>query len=248
MVKNKTSYNGADLSPRIPQRDKINFSFDIKEVNWTENQKKFISLVDDKKTRICFLSAPAGAAKTFLSVYCGLKMLSQKRASEIVYVRTIVESASKSLGSLPGESELKFKPFTIPLEDKLSELLSKDVIAKLEREKRIRPIPYNYLRGANFNTTFIIGDEAQNASFAEITTLISRVGKFSKLIITGDPMQSDLNGKSGFKKMMSLFNDDESKSNGIYCIEFTKDDIMRDGIIKFLLERIEKSEFYLNKH
>lgn len=194
----------------------------------------------DKKTKIVLIEGPAGVSKTFLAVYCGLKLLNEKRMSEIIYIRTIIESASKSLGSLPGEADLKFEPFIIPLKDKLDELLQKSDVHKLLNEQIIKSNPINYMRGTSKNCSYIIGDEIQNFSYSEIVTLITRLGHFSKLVCCGDMMQSDINGKTGFRKIFNIFNDEESRNNGIYCITLTKDDVVRSGIVKFILEKLEK--------
>lgn len=243
MGKNKSfSRPEKDNSLYIPQQPKIKEKFIIKERNdFTENQKKIIDLILDKKTKIVFLQGPAGTSKTFLSVYCGLKLLNDKRVSEIDYVRTIVESASKSLGSLPGEADLKFEPFILPLKDKLDELLQKADVHKLLNEQVIKGLPMGFLRGASKNCTYIIADEIQNFNFSEIVTLITRLGHFTKLVCCGDLGQSDINGKTGYKRIIDIFDNEESRNNGIYCISLTKDDVVRSGIVKFILEKLENA-------
>ncbi len=179
---------------------------------------------------------------TALAVFCALQLINTKRASELVYVRSLVESASQSLGSLPGEMGEKFKPFAMPLIDKLEEFLCTGDIKKLFADERVKPTPVNYLRGASYNANVVIVDEAQNLDFnKELVTVITRIGKFSKFFILGDPMQTDLKHKeqSGFKPMFDLFNDEQSQKEGIYCVEFTKDDIMRSELLKFIVEKIE---------
>tara|TARA_R110000868_G_scaffold205893_1_gene454556 strand:+ start:3903 stop:4676 length:774 start_codon:yes stop_codon:yes gene_type:complete len=230
-----------DTSPRVMQRDKIKFSLNIRGLDWTEKQKAFIELALDKDTRIVYLSGPAGTSKTLLAVYCALMLLDSKRASELIYVRSTVESASHSLGSLPGEAEDKFKPFAMPLIDKLEEVLPTHDIKKLFEDQRVKPTPVNYLRGASFNANVVVVDEAQNLDFKELVTAVTRIGKFSKFFILGDPMQTDLRHRevSGFKPMFDLFNDAESQTQGIYCVQFEKEDIMRSELLKFVIERIE---------
>ena len=230
-----------DNSPRVVQRDKIKYELNLKGFEWTEKQKAFIQLATDKNTRVIFLSGPAGTSKTALAVFCALQLLNEKRASELVYVRSTVESASHSLGSLPGEAENKFKPFAMPLVDKLEEFLPTHDIKKLFDDERIKPTPVNYLRGASFNANAIIVDEAQNLDFKELVTAVTRIGKFSKFFILGDPMQTDLKHKeaSGFKPMFDLFNDCESQDQGIFCVRFEKEDIMRSELLKFVIEKIE---------
>lgn len=238
---NNTNQPVTDNTPYVPQRDKINFSINIKNLNWTEKQKAFIELATNKDTRIIFLSGPAGTSKSILAVYAALQLLNIKKASELIYVRSIVESASHSLGSLPGEMGEKFKPFANVVLDKLEELLSTGDIKKLFADERIKPTPVNYLRGASYNANVVVVDEAQNFTLSELITTITRIGKFSKFFILGDPMQTDLKHKdqSGFKPMFDLFNDEQSQKEGIYCVEFTKDDIMRSELLKFIVEKLE---------
>lgn len=230
-----------DNSPYVPQRDKINFSLNIRGLNWTAKQKAFIELATHKDTKIIFLSGPAGTSKTALSVFCALQLLNTKRASEIVYVRSIVESASHSMGYLPGFAEDKLKPYITPLVDKLEEFLPAGDIKKLFVDERIKPAPVNYLRGASYNANVVIVDEAQNLDFKELTTVITRIGKFSKFFILGDPMQSDLRHKeqTGFKPIANIFKDRESEEQGIYSVEFGKEDIQRSEILKYIIEKIE---------
>lgn len=230
-----------DPSEYVPQREKIDFTLQIRDLNWTEKQKAFFEIATEKNTRIVFLSGPAGTSKSVLSVYSALQLMNLKRASEIIYVRSVVESASLSLGSLPGEAHDKFKPFAMPLIDKLEELLPAGDIKRLFTSERIKPTPVNYLRGASYNANVVIVDEAQNLTIQELITTITRIGKFSKFFILGDPMQTDLKHKehSGFKPLYDVFNDEESKSKGIHCVEFGKEDIMRSELLKFIVERID---------
>ena len=241
----KTSEPIKDTSPRVPQREKIDYTLNLRGLDWTEKQKAFIELATHKDTKIVFLSGPAGVAKSVLSVYCALLLLNQKRVSDLIYVRTIVESASISLGSLPGDVHEKVSVHTAVLNDKLEELLPTGDIKKLLADERVKGIPVNYLRGASYNAKAVIIDEAQNATFSEITTALTRIGKFTKYFVLGDPMQTDLRHKeqSGFKPMFDIFNTEQSRAEGIYCIEFGKEDIMRSEILKFIVEQIENYKY-----
>ena len=233
-----------DKSLHIEQRDKIKEELHIRNFPFTEKQKKLIDLILDKNTKIVFVKGPAGCAKTLVSVYCGLRILKDKKCGEFLYLRSIIESASKSLGSLPGEAELKMQPFMVPLEDKLLELLPNSQVKMLINDERVKANVINYLRGASYRAVYALGDEIQNFTFSELTTLITRLGEHSKLVICADPAQSDINCKSGFMTMYNIFNDEESRQNGIHTFEFTKEDIMRSGTVKFIVEKLEshKSE------
>ena len=114
---------------------------------------------------------------------------------------------------------------------------------------RIQAMPINYLRGASWKDKVVVADEAQNFTFKELTTLITRLGKNTKLFICGDFMQSDINGKTGYSKMFNLFKDKESEKNGIHCFSFTKDDILRSELQKYIIGKLEvaiknKCKFY----
>lgn len=238
-----------DTSPRVHQREKIDFNLCLRGLDWTEKQKAFIELATHKDTKVIFLSGHAGTSKSILAVYSALELLNQKRVSELIYVRSIVESASTSLGSLPGEMGEKFKPFANVVIDKLEELLPSGDIKKLFADERVKPTPVNYLRGASYNANVVVVDEAQNFSMQELVTSITRIGKFTKYFILGDPMQTDLKHKdqSGFKPMFDIFNTEQAREQGIYCVEFGKEDIMRSEILKFIVEQIENYKAQNNK-
>ena len=230
-----------DTSPRVHQREKIDYTLNLRGLDWTEKQKAFIDLALHKDTKIVFLSGPAGTSKSILAVYCALLLLNQKRVSDIVYVRTIIESASTSMGTLPGDADQKLQFFTSVLNDKLEELLPTGDVKKLHFDERVKGMPVNYLRGASYNAKAVIIDEAQNGTFNELLTCLTRIGKFTKYFVLGDPMQTDLKHKetSGFVPMFDIFNTEEAQAQGIYCVKFGKEDIMRSEILKFIIEQIE---------
>ena len=228
-----------DKSQHIPQATKLKDAVDIKsKYKLTSNQNLVIEKILDKNTKCIFLSGVAGTAKTYSAILAGLQLLNRKQVSSIIYVRSAVESSDSKLGYLPGDIDSKIQPYLEPLMDKLSELLSKNDIDKLLKDKRIETKAISFLRGLSWNAKFIINDECQNASFKEIVTIITRLGEFSKIILCGDPTQSDINGKSGFKDMMNLFNNQESMDNGIFCFDLAEDDIVRSKFVKFVVGKL----------
>ena len=160
--------------------------------------------------------------------------------SDLIYIRSAVESSDSKLGFLPGESNEKMAPYLQPLLDKLSELLPKGDVDYLQKDGRITAIPVGFLRGLNWNAKVIIADESQNMTYRELFTLITRTGEFSKMFILGDGSQCDINGKSGFIKMINYFDDEESRQNGIYVFRFGTEDIVRSGLVRFIIERVNK--------
>ena len=230
-----------DNSPIIPQRSKLKSVLKIYQRELTDKQKQFLSLAADKTSKVIFVSGPAGTSKTFLAVYHALTMISEKRVSDLVYIRSAVECSDAKIGFLPGEADEKMSPYIQPLLDKLTELLPKGDIDILLKEERVTGIPVGFLRGLNWNAKAIIADEAQNMSFKELFTLITRTGEFSKVFILGDPEQSDINGRSGFIRMIGHFDDDESRANGIHVFRFNEDDIVRSGLVQFIIKKIKKA-------
>ncbi len=213
----------------------------LNNISFTEKQKKFFKICSDENTKIIFVSGPAGSSKTFMSVYSSLLFLAKNSDLDLIYIRTIIESADKGLGALPGDLNEKFNPYMIPLMEKLAEVLPKESTAKsdLIKEGRVEAMPINFLRGSSWRNKVVIMDEAQNASFKELTTLITRIGENCKLFICGDLMQSDINGKSGFGDMIKVFSDQESSENGIETFAFNCSDIQRSEILKYIITKIK---------
>ena len=229
-----------DNSPKIPQNSKIRDTIQIKSIDLTEKQKQLLEIMRDKNTKLVFVSGPAGTSKTYTAILAGLHLINDKRVSELTYIRTAVESSDSKLGFLPGEMDEKMSPYIQPLIDKLEEILSRSDVEKLKKEERIHGIPANFLRGLNWNARCIVADEAQNMIKKELVTLITRVGEFSKLFVCGDPDQSDINGKSGFAPIMNHFDDQESRDNGIFIFKFDEEDVVRSGLVKFILKKLKK--------
>lgn len=212
----------------------------IKNIGLTEKQKDLVRLALDDNNKIIFISGPAGSTKTFMAVYSALKRMKADDQLDLLYVRTVIESAEKGMGALPGDIDEKFNPYMAPLDDKLRELLprSSTIVSDMIRNKRIQAMPVNFLRGASWTNKIVIADEAQNFTYKELTTLMTRLGDGSQLFISGDYMQSDINGKSGFKPMFNLFDDDESKKKGIQCFSFGFEDIKRSPLLAYVIKKI----------
>ncbi len=230
-----------DKSPKILQRDKFKEELKIRELNWTDKQKAFIDIALNKDVKMMFISGPAGSSKTLLSIYCALQLIKDKKVSDIMYIRSPVESSDSKIGYLPGDADEKLKYYNLPFADKLEELLSRQYIEALNNQGRIQSHPLSFVRGMSWNCKAIILDEAQNCTQKEIVTLMTRVGEFSKCFILADPDQSDLgNGKAGgFDKLQSIFGDQESQEKGIYSFQFTEDDIKRSDLVKFIVKKLK---------
>lgn len=234
-TKRKTKMVNMEFIPKL--RGELDFK--PREFNFSEKQQRILDCLLDENTKMVFLSGPAGTSKTFLSVYAALHILNQDFNKGIIYIRSLVESASRSLGYLPGMAEEKFQPFMLPLMDKLDEIIKEHCSKQLLVSEKIIAIPINFLRGANFKDKIVLVDEFQNVSRKEATTIISRIGEGTKYFIVGDPMQSDINGKSSIKEIAKVFDNEESRQNGIFCFEFNNEDIVRSEILKFIMSKLE---------
>ncbi len=210
-------------------------------IELTEKQSKFHKIMRNPETRVVFISGPAGTAKTFMSVYTALYKYNQDNLLKILYLRSLAESAEKGMGFLKGSMDDKFNPYTGPLEDKLDELLNKQEKIQIEQRNVVDTAPINFLRGATWRGKVVIVDEAQNMTVKEITTVLTRIGTGSTLFLCGDTMQSDIKS-TGYQKFCEIFDDEESRGYGVYHLQFTKEDVMRDKIISYLVDKIEKSD------
>lgn len=239
--KHRSIDNGKDKSLFVPQDDKIKFNLSIRErTDLTERQKVIIETMLDKTAKCVFIDGYWGTSKSYLSVLSALNLLNQKKVDGVLYVRNLVESSSTGeVGILPGSLEERCAPYNAILYEKLAELLPKEEIKKLTEDKRIECVPLSFVRGRSWNCKAIIVDEAASMSFDDLLLILSRCGQFTRIFVIGDSAnQNDIGNKSGFRRMFELFDDMESKDNGVYCFELrNREDIVRSGFVKFLMEK-----------
>lgn len=235
----KRKETSLDLEKEFIESYKKNFDFEKvnlkKHFPFTENQTRCYYTINDPNTHIMFIDGLAGTNKTYMSVYAALEHLKESKVDQIIYIRSVVESSSRSMGALPGELDEKFSPYTMPLMDKLNEIVDPTVSNMLLSQKYIRAIPVNFVRGLTFHDSFVIIDEAQNMSRGELTTILTRFGRNSKYIVCGDAKQCDIKD-SGFEKIHQLFNTEHSRKNNIHCMKFDSDDVVRSPILKHITQ------------
>ena len=203
--------------------------------NFTPKQEQFIDIMENKNTRIVFLSGVAGTSKSFLSTYVALKLFNMDSRKKIYYLRTVVESAERSLGFLRGDLSEKFGEYSAIFYEKIQQILDDPSCKALYSSQIVEAAPINFMRGRTFEDSVVIFDEASNASAKEMLTILTRIGKYSKIFICGDPKQSDIKN-SGFKPFYNCFDNKESRNKGIYCLQFNKEDIVRDDIIGYIID------------
>lgn len=203
-------------------------------------QDEFLKFMQQDETHCAIVEGPAGSAKTYLAVLAALKLISKRKLDSLVYVRSVVESANKSIGSLPGEIDEKFSPWAIPLHDKLEELVSPATVQNLSMSGVIKCIPVNFLRGLTFRNSFVLVDEAQNLTLPELITILTRFGHNSKYVIAGDAFQADIGRQSGFTKIYNTFTTPDCEERGIKTFKFTESEIVRSEILKFIVQKLKQ--------
>ena len=240
-VKRQISPIETALKDTVDNNSERNWDLDFKineDFKLTTKQVEFLVKSLQQDTRMCMVDGPAGTAKTYLAVLTALKMLNRKQIDNIIYIRSIVESASRSMGALPGELEEKFAPWSMPLVDKLEEITTAGAGTNLMNKGYIKCIPVNFTRGLTFKNACVIIDEAQNMTNSELTTILTRFGQNSKYLVVGDTYQADIGVKSGFKNIFKAFNDPVCADEGILTFKFDEEDIVRSEILRFIVERL----------
>jgi phosphate starvation-inducible PhoH-like protein len=215
----------------------------------TKNQKRFYKAIEREDSNIIMAHALAGAGKTYISIQKGLEMLLNKGCDieKLIIINPTVDVGGEDkLGHLPGDLMEKMEVHNESSLFILNKIIGEFETKKLIEKGAIEFKVLNFLRGINIENSYIILDEAQNASPLQLKTLITRISDTSKLIIEGDLSQCDKyrsNGipayqKSGFYDVWKRLGGVE----GIYQIEFSNADCIRSGIVKRVLERYEEQE------
>ncbi len=198
----------------------------------SKNQNKFVDSCAFND--IVFVIGPAGTGKTFLSVVLAVKALKEKIIEKIVITRPVVE-AGENLGFLPGDLQDKINPYLRPIYDSLEEILPKKKIKQFIDNGIIEIVPLAYMRGRTLKNSYILLDEAQNTISSQIKMFLTRMGKNSKIIITGDITQIDLKSKkeSGLVDAVKRFNNTE----GIEIVQLKDQDVLRHKLVKKILSK-----------
>ena len=197
----------------------------------SEKQKIYVEAL--KNNKIVMALGPAGTGKTFLAVAVAVTFLLEDKVKKIILSRPAVE-AGENLGFLPGDMKDKIDPYLIPLYDSLYELLGYEKIQRKIEEGIIEIAPLAFMRGRTLKDSFVILDEAQNATFTQIKMFLTRLGNNSTMVINGDPSQVDLakSKESGLYETTKILKDIKE----IKTINFDHNDVMRHPLVSKIVK------------
>ena len=217
---------------------------DLKMLNFDEleyrtaAQKRFYNTISKKDITFCI--GPAGCGKTFLSVHKALRELGDKDShiDGIVIVRPFVEAAGEKICHLPGDVEEKTAPWMMSFYYNMEQIIGKQRLQVLKENNIIQVMPLAFMRGITLSNKFVILDEAQNATPEQIKMFVTRIGQYSKYIITGDLDQSDIQKhKSGLEDAIKRF----AGVHGVGLASFKEKDVVRHSLVRRLLKRYKPS-------
>jgi phosphate starvation-inducible PhoH-like protein len=203
----------------------------------TLNQKRLVEAV--QQNDMVFAIGPAGTGKTYTGVALAVKSLKEKQVRRIILTRPAVE-AGESLGFLPGDLKEKLDPYMQPLYDALRDMIPSEKLENYLETGVIQIAPMAFMRGRTLDGAFVILDEAQNTTHAQMKMFLTRMGKNAKFLVTGDPGQIDLPRRviSGLKEALLVLN----KIEGIGIVYLDDKDVIRHRLVKKVIDAYKNIE------
>ncbi|WP_405198496.1 PhoH family protein [Christiangramia sp. LLG6405-1] len=203
----------------------------------TANQRRMVELT--KKNDLVFAIGPAGTGKTYTGVALAVKALKEKQVKRIILTRPAVE-AGENLGFLPGDLKEKLDPYMQPLYDALRDMIPHEKLELFIEKGVIQIAPLAFMRGRTLDDAFVILDEAQNTTHAQMKMFLTRMGKHAKFMITGDPGQIDLPRRtiSGLKEALLVLKD----VKGVGMVYLDDKDVIRHRLVKKIISAYKTIE------
>ncbi|MEE2802447.1 MAG: PhoH family protein [Bacteroidota bacterium] len=203
----------------------------------TDNQRKLVDLC--KKNDLVFAIGPAGTGKTYIGVAMAVKALKEKQVKRIIITRPAVE-AGENLGFLPGDLKEKLDPYMQPIYDALRDMIPNEKLGSLIEKGTIQIAPLAFMRGRTLDNAYVILDEAQNTTHAQMKMFLTRMGKNAKFFVTGDPGQIDLPRRviSGLKEALLILKETE----GVGMMYLDDKDVVRHRLVKKVIEAYKHIE------
>ncbi len=205
----------------------------------TAGQTAYLSALQDETAGLVFGVGPAGTGKTFLAVATGAAELVAGKRERLIVARPAVEAGEK-LGFLPGDLEDKVDPYMLPIWDSLRELFGQDQLDRRRLRGEIEVAPLAFMRGRTLKNAFIIIDEAQNASIPQMKMVLTRLGRNSRMVVTGDPSQVDLPSKqpSGLPHALHILR----SVPGVRQMRLTASDVVRHDLVSRIVDAYDRAE------
>ena len=198
------------------------------------SQDEYVKMLKIRQKKIIVATGPAGTGKTLFATEFGIKNFMMNNVEKIIFTRPSV-SVDEDLGYLPGTLEEKMAPWVRPIYDIIYRFINPKEVTQLVEDKVIEISPLGYMRGRTFKNAWIIADEMQNSTVAQMKMLLTRLGENSRLIITGDLEQHDRkNEKNGLEDFLEKFRG--KRSSSITNIMFDREDIQREEVVKEVLD------------
>ena len=237
-IDNILSASSPETTEKVREEDVIVHGVNGKVIRpQTKNQVKLVEMM--RKNDMVFAVGPAGTGKTYVGVALAVKALKEKQVRRIILTRPAVE-AGENLGFLPGDLKEKLDPYMQPLYDALRDMIPHEKLNAFIEAGIIEIAPLAFMRGRTLDNAFVILDEAQNTTHAQMKMFLTRMGRNAKFMITGDPGQIDLPRKvsSGLKEAMLIL----QNVQGIAFLHLDDKDVVRHPLVRSIIEAYKTIE------
>jgi len=232
--KKSTNGNGSENGSVTKNELENKKSYTKQRVSVTARSPHQIELLKSiKENLVTIVAGPPGSGKTMLSVVSGLREFIMGKYKKMIFTRPCVEAVGENLGFLPGDLHEKIHPYMYPIFDFLSDYLTPKQIEAYLKSEDILTLPLAFQRGMTFRNSFVLLDEAQNTRPEQIRMFLTRIGENCKVVITGDPLQSDIREKNGLVDAVERLRGVDN----LGIVEFSKEDILRNPIVADIEDR-----------